>query len=226
MHVPNKQRRKEIKKTNLVSVFFFFFLISLCFSVFYSISPALAATDKEKLSIIPADEEKLSIIPADKDSLSIIAINGEEIYIRSGYSHNFLQDYQLYIKGTDTEGKRVWIELSRNGVSLQDSIVTEGSQFVYSYNSTEILNLTVDTIYEGADGVLVKFSPVYQYLDPRLPLPQTPTESFDNASNNTSSSAAPELETHAEGFDMPLFLLGLGAVLLVTGFFAGKGKKK
>ncbi|HPS89077.1 MAG TPA: S-layer protein domain-containing protein [Methanosarcina vacuolata] len=226
MHVPNKQRRKEIKKTNLVSVFFFFFLISLCFSVFYSISPALAATDKEKLSIIPADEEKLSIIPADKDSLSIIAINGEEIYIRSGYSHNFLQDYQLYIKGTDTEGKRVWIELSRNGVSLQDSIVTEGSQFVYSYNSTEILNLTVDTIYEGADGVLVKFSPVYQYLDPRLPVPQTPTESFDNASNNTSSSAAPELETHAEGFDMPLFLLGLGAVLLVTGFFAGKGKKK
>ncbi|MDY0129390.1 MAG: S-layer protein domain-containing protein [Methanosarcina vacuolata] len=226
MHVPNKQRRKEIKKTNLVSVFFFFFLISLCFSVFYSISPALAATDKEKLSIIPADEEKLSIIPADKDSLSIIAINGEEIYIRSGYSHNFLQDYQLYIKGTDTEGKRVWIELSRNGVSLQDSIVTEGSQFVYSYNSTEILNLTVDTIYEGADGVLVKFSPVYQYLDPRLPLPQTPTESFDNASNNKSSSTAPELETHAEGFDMPLFLLGLGAVLLVTGFFAGKGKKK
>lgn len=226
MRVPNKQRRKEIKKTNLVSVFFFFFLISLCFSVFYSISPALAATDKEKLSIIPADEEKLSIIPAEKDSLSIIAINGEEIYIRSGYSHNFLQDYQLYIKGTDTEGKRVWIELSRNGVSLQDSIVTEGSQFVYSYNSTEILNLTVDTIYEGADGVLVKFSPVYQYLDPRLPVPQTPTESFDNASNNTSSSAAPELETQAEGFDMPLFLLGLGAVLLVTGFFAGKGKKK
>jgi len=236
MHGPDKQRRKEIKEANLVSVFFFFLLISLCFSVFYSISPALAAADKEKLSvipadkeklsIIPADKEKLSIIPADKEKLSIIAINGEEIYIRSGYSHNFLQNYQLYIKGADTEGKRVWIELSRNGVPLQDDIVTEGSQFVYSHNSTEILNLTVDTIYEGADGVLVKFSPVYQYLDPRFPVPQTPTESFDNASNNTSSSADPDLETQVEGFDMPFFLLGLGAVLLVTGFFAGKGKKK
>lgn len=216
MLVPDKQKRKKIKETGLVSVFFFFLLISLCFSAFYSVSPALAADDKERLSVIPAA----------KDSLSIIAINGEEIYIRSGYSHNFLQDYQLYIKGTDTEGKRVWIELRRNGVSLQDGIVTEGSQFVYSHNSTEILNLTVDTIYEGADGVLVKFSPVYQYLDPKLPIPQTPTESFDNASNNTSSPTDPELETQAEGFDMPLFLLGLGAVLLVTGFFAGKGKKK
>lgn len=218
MRVPDEKRRKEIKGINLVSIFSFFLLISLCFSVFYSITPALAAADKEK---------KLSIIPADKSSLSIIAINGEEIYIRSGYSHDFLQDYQLYVKGADTEGKRVWIELSRNGVPLQDDIVTEGSQFVYSQNSTEILNLTVDTIYEGADGVLVKFSPVYQYIDPRLPVPQTPTESIDNSSNNnTSSSADPELETQAEGFDMPLFLLGMGAMLLVTGFFAGKVKRK
>ncbi|AKB82456.1 hypothetical protein MSBR3_1878 [Methanosarcina barkeri 3] len=218
MRVPDEKRRKEIKGINLVSMFSFFLLISLCFSVFYSISPALAAADKEK---------KLSIIPADKSSLSIIAINGEEIYIRSGYSHDFLQDYQLYVKGADTEGKRIWIELSRNGVPLQDDIVTEGSQFVYSQNSTEILNLTVDTIYEGADGVLVKFSPVYQYIDPKLPIPQTPTESIDNSSNNnTSSSADPELETQAKGFDMPLFLLGMGAMLLVTGFFAGKVRRK
>jgi hypothetical protein len=218
MRVPDEKRRKEIKGINLVSIFSFFLLISLCFSVFYSITPVLAAAD---------NEIKFSIIPADKPSLSIIAINGEEIYIRSGYSHDFLQDYQLYVKGADTEGKRVWIELSRNGVPLQDDIVTEGSQFVYSHNSTEILNLTVDTIYEGADGVLVKFSPVYQYIDPRLPVPQTPTESIDNSSNNnTSSSADPELETQAEGFDMPLFLLGMGAMILVTGFFAGKVKRK
>lgn len=217
MRVPDEKRRKEIKGINLVSIFSFFLLISLCFSVFYSITPVLAADN----------EIKFSIIPADKSSLSIIAINGEEIYVRSGYSHDFLQDYQLYVKGADTEGKRVWIELSRNGVPLQDDIVTEGSQFVYSHNSTEILNLTVDTIYEGADGVLVKFSPVYQYIDPRLPVPQTPTESIDNSSNNnTSSSADPELETQAEGFDMPLFLLGMGAMILVTGFFAGKVKRK
>jgi hypothetical protein len=206
MLVPDKQGRKEVKETNLVSVFSFFLLISLCTSsFFFSMSPVLAADNKERLSVVLVD--------------------GEEIYIRSGNSHTFLQGYQLYIKGMDTEGKRIWIELSRNGVPLQDAIVTEGSQFVYSQNSTEILNLTVKTIYEGADGVLVRFLPVYQYLDPRLPMPQTPAESLASASDNTSS-AHPELETQFQGFDMPLFLLGLGTVLLATGFFAGKGKKK
>ena len=206
MHVQDKHGRKEDKETNLIPVFSFFLLISLFFSVvFYSMSPALAADNKEKLSIV--------------------LINGEEIYVRSGNSNTFLQDYQLYVKGTDTEGKRVWIELSRKGVPLQDAIVTEGSQFVYLQNSTEVLNLTVNTVYAGADGVLVRFSPVYQYLDPGLPMPETPIQSITNSSNN-SSSDSPGLETQAEGFDMPFFLLVLGTVLLVTGFFAGKGKKK
>lgn len=206
MHVPDKHGRKEDKET-IIPVFSFFLLISLLFSVvFYSMSPALAADNNEKLSIV--------------------LINGEEIYVRSGNSNTFLQDYQLYVKGTDTEGKRVWIELSRKGVPLQDAIVTEGSQFVYLQNSTEVLNLTVNTVYAGADGVLVRFSPVYQYLDPELPMPQTtPIESITNSSNNNSSDSS-GLETQAEGFDMPLFLLVLGTVLLVTGFFAGKAKKK
>lgn len=206
MRVPGKQGIKENTETRFVSLFSFFILIFLCSSVFfYCMSPALAAADKEKLSVV--------------------LIDGGEVYIRSGYSHTFLQDYQLYIKSTDTESKRIWLELSRKGVSLQDSIVTEGSHFVYSRNSTEILNLTVDTIYEGADGVLVKFSPVYQHLDPRLPIPQTPIKSLANVSDNTSSPHS-ELETQANGFDMPLFFLGLGTMLLATSFFAGKRKKK
>ncbi len=206
MRVPDKHEREEDREINLIPVLSFFLLISLFFSVaFYSTSPALAADNKEKLSIV--------------------LIDGEEIYVRSGNSHTFFQDYQLYVKGTDTGGKRVWIELSRQGISLQDEIITEGSQFVYSQNSTEILNLTVDTVYAGADGVLVRFSPVYQYLNPRLPMPQTPSESLTNSSDNNSSGSL-ELETQVEGFDMPLFLLGLGTVLLATCFFAGKGKKK
>ncbi|MDD4307134.1 MAG: S-layer protein domain-containing protein [Methanosarcina sp.] len=206
MRVPDKPGKMEDKETNFVSIFSFFLLISLCSSiVLYSVSPALAAENKEKLSIV--------------------LIDGGEVYIRSGNSHSFLQDYLLHVKGTDTEGKRIWIELSRKGVPLQHAIVTEGSQFSYSNNSTEILNLTVSRIYEGADGVLVKFSPVYQYLDPKLPMSQTPAETLTNASDNISFNHS-ELETQAKGFDIPLFLLGLGTVFLLTSFFAGKGKKK
>ncbi len=137
--------------------------------------------------------------------------------MRSGDYHNFSQDYQLYVKGADSDGKRVWLELRREGVSLKDDIATEGSQFVYSHDSTEIFNLTVSTIYTGADGVLVRFSPVYQYLDPELPMPQTSNGSLPNSSDNKPSETH-GLETQAEGFNVPLFLLGLGAVLLVTVF--------
>ncbi|HEY3363085.1 MAG TPA: S-layer protein domain-containing protein [Methanosarcina sp.] len=205
MRVPDKQRIKENTETRFVSLFSVFILIFLCSSVLFYFTPPVSAAD-------------------NKEKLSVILLDRAEIYIRSGYSHTFSQDYKLYIKGTDTENKRIWIELSRNGVTLQDSIVNEGSQFVYSRNSTEILNLTVNTIYEGADGVLVKFSPVYQYLDPKLPIPQTQVESLANVSDNTSLPHS-ELETQADGFDMPLFFLGLGTTLLATSFFAGKGKK-
>jgi len=206
MHVPSKPGKKENKETNLLSVFSFFLLVSLFFSVlFYSMSSALAADDGEKISIV--------------------LIDGDEVYVRSGAYHIFLQDYQLYVKGADTDGKRVWLELRREETSLKDEVVTEGSQFVYSHNSTEILNLTVSTIYAGADGVLVKFSPVYQYLDPKLPMPQTPDGSLSNSSDNISSESQ-KSENIAEGFDISLFLLGLGTMLLVTGFFAGKGKRK
>ena len=144
--------------------------------------------------------------------------------MRSGYSHTFSQDYQLYVKGADNDGKRIWLELRREGTPLKDDIVTEGSQFVYSRNSSEILNLTVSTIYAGADGVLVRFSPVYQYLDPKLPMPQTTDGILPNYSNDTSLESQGS-ETQAGGFNVSLFFLGLGAVLLFTGFFAGKGQR-
>ena len=206
MRAPNKPVIKKEKETNLFPAFSYFLFASLVLSVlFYSMSPVLAADNGKRLSIV--------------------LIDGGEVYVRSGSHHNFSQDYQLYVKGADSDGKRIWLELRREGVSLKDDIATEGSQFAYSHDSTEILNLTVGTIYTGADGVLVRFSPVYQYLDPKLPMPQTSNGSISNSSDNELPEAH-GLQTQAEGFNVPLFLAGLGAVLLVIGFFAGKGKKR
>jgi hypothetical protein len=202
MLAPSKPERKVDERTNILFLFSFFLIISIFSSViFYSMSPALATGYGKKLSIV--------------------LINGDKIYVRSGSYHIFLQGYQLYVKGTDTEGKKVWIELRREGTPLKNDIVTEGSHFVYSNDVIEVLNLTVSTVYAGADGVLVKFSPVYQHLDPKLPIPQTLEGSLSNSSDNKFSESR-GLETQVEGFDMPLFLLGLGFVLLITGFFAGK----
>lgn len=206
MRVPNKHGRKSRTETTLLPALFFSLLVFFFFSVlFCAVLPVPAGADEEKLSII--------------------LIDGDEIYVRSGNYYTFLQDYQIYVKGADPEGSRVWIELRRKEVFLEDAIVSEGSTFVYSNNSAEILNLTVDTIYAGADGVLVRFSPVYQYLDPKFPMPQKPENSPANSSDNNSSTPT-VLENQAEGFDLPLFLLSIGTVFLVTGFFAGIYKKK
>jgi len=206
MRVPNKHGRKSRKGTGVLPAFFFSFLVLFFFSVLlFSVLSVLACAEEEKLPIVLVD--------------------GDEIYVQSGNYHDFLQEYRIYVKGADTEGSRIWIELSREGVFLEDAIVSEGGTFVYSNNSTEILNLTVDTIYAGADGVLVRFSPVYQYLNPKLPMPQNTETTSPNSSEN-NSSVSPVPENQAKGFDTPLFLLSIGAVFLLTGFFAGRSKKK
>lgn len=207
MRAPNKIERKKGKKTNLFPAFSFYLATSLVLSVlFYSMSPALAIDSEKKLSIV--------------------LIDGDEVYVRSGSYYNFFQNYQLYVKGADSDGKRVWLELNRDGVSLKDDIATEGSQFVYSHDSAEVLNLTVKTIYVGADGVLVRFSPVYQYLDPTLPRPQISNGSLPINSSDNEPAETHGLQTKAEGFSVPLFILVLGTAFLVTGVFVRKGKKR
>lgn len=182
-------------------LFLIFFLVHSC----YAASPAVAAVTEE-------------------DRLSIILIDGEDLYVRSGDSHTFYQGYRLYVKGADADASRVWLELSREGVSLEDTIATEGTTLVYSRNSTVFLNLTVDTIYEGTDGVLVRFSPVYQYLDPKYPKPQTPTQPLPESSeNNSSLPNGPEYQ--AKGFDAPVFFLSLGSLLFFMGIFSGQLRK-
>jgi hypothetical protein len=205
MRVQNEPEKKD-RELNFISLFSFLLVISIILSViFSSITLSLAANEK----------------------LSVVLLDRGEIYVQSGSSHTFLQDYEIHIKGVDPEGKRVWVELNRKGVSLKDAIVTENSQFVYSQNSTEILNLTISTIYAGADGsVLVKFSPVYQHLDPGLPKPDIPDKPQNNSSGNNSSGEPASPTTRAEGFNMSLFFLALGTLLLFMGFIAKKLWKK
>jgi hypothetical protein len=206
MRVPNKYGKKNSKGIKFIPALFFSTMVIFIFLILIS------------CAVFPA-------AGGNNNRLSIILIDDDEIYVRSGDYYTLLQDYQICVKGANSEGNRVWIELCRDDVFLEDAIVGEGDTFVYSNNSTEILNLTVEKIYGGADGVLVKFSPVYQYLNPKLPMPESPIISPANNSDN-NSSIPPVFENQAEGFDMPVLLLSIGAVFLVTGVFAGIYKKK
>lgn len=186
--------------------------------VFMNLNTALAA---EALNGTP---DEVSGVSWEEKGFSIVLIDGDELYVRSGDSHNFLQGYQLYVKGADPEASKVWIELRRDGLSLQDVIATKGTKLVYSNNSSEILNLTVDTIYIGPEEVLVRFYPVYQYLDPTLSRPQVPDEIISNNSENVSSEFLGS-EYQGVGFGIYLPILSLGAAFLIAGFFTKKARK-
>ncbi|WP_440954446.1 S-layer protein domain-containing protein [Methanosarcina sp. Mfa9] len=211
MHGLNKSPWRSSGSEKWGMQFFHVFLFSLLVLLFFlihvcsGVSSAAAAVNEE-------------------GRLSIILIDGEDLYVRSGDSHTFYQGYELYVKGADADASRVWLELRREGVSLEDTIATEGTSLVYSRNSTVFLNITVDTIYAGTDGALVRFFPVYQYLDPKYPKPQTPTSPlYESSENNSSLPSGPEYQ--AKGFNASIFFLSLGSLLFFIGIFAGRTKE-
>ncbi|WP_233084826.1 S-layer protein domain-containing protein [Methanococcoides orientis] len=117
-------------------------------------------------------------------------MDGTSIFIETGSFWEFSQGYIFVIKDVNEDGG-AWVELSRDGVSLKDEILYEGDIFVYSRDSIELFNMTVDTIYYGPDGDLVTFRPVFQYRDPLLPAPIL--EELEITLNDSDTSSEPDI---------------------------------
>lgn len=126
----------------------------------------------------------------NNDKVPVVLINGTNIHLRSDESYSFYQGYSLKIKGINLENDRLWLELSLNGKSVEDNVVHEDEHFIYSRDSTLILNLTVNKIYSNPEGELVTFKPVYQYLDPQLETPKlnNTNDPVNNTNNSTSEN--------------------------------------
>ena len=126
-------------------------------------------------------------------------INGTGIFLGSGESWDFYQGYSITIKSVNLESRQAWIKLSLNDELIQENILSEGKSFNYSHKS-EILNLTLDTIYSNPGGELVTFKPVYQYRDPNLPDPifkknnGTLTIESNESSSDSSNRSIPGFE--------------------------------
>jgi hypothetical protein len=131
------------------------------------------------MMVMAANAEPLRISSAfgmdtDNDtstSNDTLLINGTGIFLTTGDSWDFYQDYSLNVRSVNQDRKQAWVKLLHDGELLQDDILSEGDIFVYS-KSTEILNITVDTIYISPSGELITFKPVYQYLDKDYPEPE------------------------------------------------------
>lgn len=150
-----------------------------------------------------------------------VLVNGTGIFIESGGSWEFSQGYVFVVKDVSEDGG-AWVELSLEGVILKDEILYGGDQFVYSHDSIEIFNMTVDTVYYGPDGELITFIPVFQYLDPSLPAPVP--EDSEISSNGSDTPLIPD-GTPAEsipGFGLVMALSAMLVLFTCSRVFGGK----
>ncbi len=114
---------------------------------------------------------------------SDILLNGTGIYLASGDSYGLYQGYVLSVKSVSSDGS-VWLQLTENDKIVKSEIVAR-DYFIYNKSNRTILSLKVDNIYYGAsEQTLVSLFPVYQYIDPDLPVPDI-TEMIPNDVNNS-----------------------------------------
>ncbi|MDD2438729.1 MAG: hypothetical protein PHD41_00675 [Methanosarcinaceae archaeon] len=240
------ERRRETLKgfSSILQGFSFLLFLSLFFFSILLSGPAsaLQPSDNSFSTLHVSDSEPLVPTPRIVTSIqnsseaasnstlvpSILILDGEDIYVRSGDYHNFYQGYRLYVKGTSTEEKRVWLELRLEDEPLEDFISSEGNRLVYTKNSSEILNLTVKTIYSGTEGVLVRFDPVYQYLDLELPSPGEHVDSEPMSPIIPAPSQGTETENknkRVAGFGSSLVSFAFLLAVFQHGGFPRKSKK-
>jgi hypothetical protein len=134
------------------------------------------------------------------NSVGETLIDGIGIFVTTGEKWDFYQGYSITVKSVNQETKQAWIILSQDGVVIQENILAEGQNLVYSQDH-EILNLTLDTIYSNSGGGLVTFKPVYQFRDLNLPAPVfendngTSVDNGDDKNNNSATQNIPGFES-------------------------------
>jgi hypothetical protein len=126
-----------------------------------------------------------------------ILLNGTSIYLASGDSYGLYQGYVLSVKSVSGDGS-VWLQLTENDKIIKSEIVAR-DYFIYNKSNRIILAVKVNTIYYGSsDQTLVSLFPVYQYVDPDLPVPDITDAIPQNVKNPVDKNPASRIQTPGE----------------------------
>lgn len=126
-----------------------------------------------------------------------ILLNGTSIYLATGGSYGLYQGYVLTVKSVSGDGS-VWLQLTENDKIVKSEIVA-GDYFIYNKSNRTILSIKVDNIYYGAsEQTLVSLFPVYQYVDPDLPLPDITKMIPNEVKNPVDKNPTPRISTPGE----------------------------
>ncbi len=142
-------------------------------------------------------------------------LNATSIYLAQGEKIDLYQGYTLEVKGVNPQGTSAWIEIKLQNKIVKTRVLGLGENMNYtSPNGTPILNLTLNSIYQGGqDTYLARFYPVYQYQDPDLPLKTPPPQKNNNKNNKTTENTTPAVRTKTKlTFIWPI--LALAAIVI------------
>ncbi|MDW7774823.1 MAG: NosD domain-containing protein [Methanosarcinales archaeon] len=111
----------------------------------------------EKYAVIESGDSKWNITEKLTDE------NENDVHlVRVGESLVLGERYAITVLKIDVNGSEARLSLSRDGIEINNSDVTEGSNYIFESDlggsgNTEVLNLTVDAVFTGMATELVKF---------------------------------------------------------------------
>jgi S-layer protein (TIGR01567 family) len=117
----------------------------------------------EKYVAIKGNVAKLSklLLEMKERDYKLISSSNPTMWTKQLY-----EGYNLSIKDISVDSDKVWIQLTKDGIVVDDQILTEGALYVYrNATDSEVINATVDTIFRGTQTNLVKLVNVKQYSE-------------------------------------------------------------
>jgi S-layer protein (TIGR01567 family) len=76
-----------------------------------------------------------------------------------------LNGWSITVLEVDVEGEKAWLSLNKDGEEVNNQVVREGEDFIYTLdldvpNKTKVLNFTMETVFAGMNTTLVKINSI------------------------------------------------------------------
>jgi len=111
-----------------------------------------------------------------------------------GENLTFDEGFVLTLLEADIEGQEAWLSLSKDSIEINNSVVSNGSNYVYetdlgAADNTEVLNLTVESVFAGMNNTsLVKINNIDLISTEVLELQNNDMGMFNGYKVTTTSS--------------------------------------
>lgn len=102
----------------------------------------------------------------DDDRLSKVLIDSDKRQsLRSGNAIVLEEGYEFRIVELDITGKQALVGLFKDGTKLKETVVSEGSPFVYEDDGIPLIGIHIDTVFAGMETSSIIIDGIFQISD-------------------------------------------------------------